>query len=81
MTVRRITAILFLLASAITTSAQTSISNEVLGFSRISQDPVYTGMALAGRASTLSPAWSSSVNAAAIPFYSSYADFGASYQH
>ena len=81
MTGRRLAAIILLLAATLTVSAQTSISNEALGFSRISQDPVYTGMAFAGRASTLSPAWSSSVNAAAIPFYSGYGDVGVSYQH
>ena len=81
MTIRRIAAIMLFLAAAVTVSAQTSISNEVLGFSRLSQDPVYTGMAFAGRASTHSPAWSSWTNAAAIPFYDGKADFGVSYQH
>ncbi|MBR6346811.1 MAG: PorV/PorQ family protein [Bacteroidales bacterium] len=78
---RHLSAVILMTFTVALSYAQTSIQSEALGFSRILQDPVATGLGFAGRASTHNPAWSSWTNAAAIPFYDGKADFGVSYQH
>lgn len=74
-------AVFFLVFAAVVSASAQTLSNEVLGFGRIIQDPAATGRGFAGRASTHSPAWSAWMNSAAIPFSDAKMDIGVAYQH